>query len=115
MESRYALSAKGIVIEDIIRTVSKLLSIHPEELIGVSKERTIVKGRALVCYWSVRELGMTMTDVGGYLGVTLPAVSVAVKRGMKIAKNENLELIKLLPKLSVSKFCHEILPINKTN
>ena len=96
MEARYALSAKGIVIADIIQTVSKLLSIHPEELMGVSKERTIVKGRALVCYWSVRELGMTMTEVAGHLKIALPTVSVAVKKGMEIVRNEGFDLIKLL-------------------
>ena len=96
METKYALSAKGVVIEDILQIVSKMLSIHPKELKGVSKERTIVKGRALVCYWSVRELGMTMTEVAGYLGITLPTVSVAVKRGMKIVLDENLKLTKLL-------------------
>ena len=48
---------------DIITAVAKYLSIEPDRIIGPSKERTIGKARALVCYWAVRELGMTMTEV----------------------------------------------------
>ena len=96
MEARYALAAKGVVIENIIQTVSKLLSIQPQELIGVSKERNIVKGRALVSYWSTRELGMTMVEVASYLGISASTASVATKRGMKIVQEEDLKLIKLL-------------------
>ncbi len=60
MENRYLLAAKGIGIQNILSAVSDLLSIDPEALIGPSKERKIVKARALVCYWSFRELGILL-------------------------------------------------------
>jgi plasmid maintenance system antidote protein VapI len=50
--------------------------------------------RIVMC--SVRELGLTMTEVAAYLKISAPTVSVAVRRGMKIAREENLKLKKLL-------------------
>jgi len=57
-----------------------------------SKERTVVKGRSLVCYWAVRELGMSMTAVAEALKVGVSTVSNAVKKGETIAKGEGLLL-----------------------
>ena len=49
--------------------------------------------KSLVCYWAVKELGMTGTEVSKLIGLTQPAVSKAVQRGEKIAyeKKFNLE------------------------
>ena len=96
METRYALAAKGVVIEDIIQAVSKLLSLPQKALFGVSKERKIVRGRSLVCYWSTRALGVSMVEVAAHLKISPSTASVASKRGMEIAQKEGLELIKLL-------------------
>jgi plasmid maintenance system antidote protein VapI len=60
------------------------------------KERTTVKGRILVCYWSVKKLGMSMTEVAKKLGIAVPTVSVAVKKGRKIVNDEGLLLADLL-------------------
>ena len=96
MGHRYPLAAKGIGIEDIVAVVCDLYSIKPRALIGPCKERTIVKARALVCYWAVRELGMSMTGVADYLKIAVPTVSVAVKKGEQIADAGGLELAEKL-------------------
>ncbi|MFZ3047393.1 MAG: hypothetical protein WA151_15905 [Desulfatirhabdiaceae bacterium] len=41
--------------------------------------KTIVKARAFVCYWAVRELGMSMTEVAKHLKIALSTASSAVK------------------------------------
>ncbi|MFV9645429.1 MAG: MarR family transcriptional regulator [Desulfobacterales bacterium] len=38
------------------------------------------------CYWSVIELGISKADLARRFGITLSAVSYAVKRGEEIAK-----------------------------
>ncbi len=38
-----------------------------------------------MCYWAVQELGKSGPTVARLLGVTQPAVSIAVSRGRKIA------------------------------
>jgi putative transposase len=96
MQNRYSLSAKGVTIEDILQAVAILLSIQPTEITGASKERTMVKARTLICYWAVHELGTTMTEVASCLRIALPTVSVAVKKGAKIIRDEELKLAELL-------------------
>jgi len=96
MDNRYLVAAKGIKLDDIVSTVSELLLIPRRALVGPSKERIVVKGRALVCYWSVRELGMSMTEVADRLKITVPTVSVAVRKGAKIVDEDALVLTELL-------------------
>lgn len=93
---RHVLSAQGIKIEDIISAVSDHLSIDSKLLIGPSKERQIVKARALVCFWASCELGQSMTYISKYLKIAVPTVSVAVKKGGQIAAEEGLLLVELL-------------------
>ena len=95
-DKRFALAARGFTFKDVMAAVSELLCIQPEVLVGPSKNRTVVKGRALLCYWVVRELGVSMTDVADRLKIAVPTVSVAVRKGEKIAIDEVLELTELL-------------------
>jgi len=46
----------------------------------------------MLCYWSVIELGMTMVDVARICALTPAAVSCAVQRGEKMAKERNFHL-----------------------
>ncbi|MFZ3044657.1 MAG: helix-turn-helix domain-containing protein, partial [Desulfatirhabdiaceae bacterium] len=96
MKTRYFLSTQGISIADIITAVCNLFSIEPHRIIGPSKERTIVKARALVCYWAVRELGMTMTEVAKHLKIALSTASTVVNKGEKIACDQCLSVKDIL-------------------
>ena len=58
-----------------------LLEIDPQEILLTGKQPLRVKAKSLVCYWAVKELGMTGTEAGKLLGLTQPAVSKAVQRG----------------------------------
>ena len=68
---------------------------------GVEKDVIYSKGRpkiqvaarSLLCYWAVRELGLTATKLAKRLGLTQPAVSYAVIRGELIAKESNYTLV----------------------
>ena len=46
----------------------------------------------MLCYWAVRELGETEIKIARELGITQPAVSVAVKRGEKLVKQMELQI-----------------------
>jgi REP element-mobilizing transposase RayT len=48
---------------------------------------------SLLCYWAVRKLGFSATELSKKLGVSQPSVSISVKRGERIAKAEQLELV----------------------
>lgn len=96
LNTRYMLTARGIRFEHVMTAVANLLSLQPQSLIGASKERSIAKGRALLCYWSVRELGMSMTEVANRLKIAVPTVSVAVQKGRQLVADEDLVLARLL-------------------
>jgi REP element-mobilizing transposase RayT len=96
MEKGTALKAEGIGYDQVVAAVADLLSLQPHDLLGPGKERTTVKGRILVCYWAVKELGMSMTEVAKKIGIAVPTVSVAVKKGCKIVNDEGLLLADIL-------------------
>ena len=67
------------------------------EIFGVEKDVIYSKGRrknqvatrSLLCYWAVRELGLTATELAKRFGMTQPAVGYAVSRGEQITKKRN--------------------------
>lgn len=96
MQNKYALAAEGVGFDHIVTAVSRLQSIQPQALAGPCKERRIVKARKLVCYWAVTELGISMTEVGRKLRISVSTVSIAVKKGRSIVINEGYVLADLL-------------------
>ena len=57
------------------------------------KHPETVRARSLLCFWAVRELGITMTELAVRLGLTQPAVSISVKRGEKLVKENAYRLL----------------------
>jgi putative transposase len=45
-----------------------------------------------MCYWAVSKLGFSATELSKKLGVSQPAVSIAVNRGESIARAERLKI-----------------------
>ncbi|MDD2320422.1 MAG: transposase [Geobacteraceae bacterium] len=90
--SRYVLKSKGIDLPRLQRIAAALTDISPEALAGPSKSRNIVKARILVCYWAARDLGLTMTDIARHLKISVPTVSIAVKKGETLVREEGLLL-----------------------
>jgi REP element-mobilizing transposase RayT len=96
LEKKYALKALGVEFTHIVEAVSELMSVSPQDLFGPRKERVIVKARILVCYWAVTELGMSMTEIGKRLGISVSTASVAVKKGRQVVGREGLKLAEIL-------------------
>jgi putative transposase len=92
LEERYRLHAQGYELDKVALRVSSELGIDPEQVWGHGKNRLTVKARSLWCYWAVSKLGFSATELSKKLGVSQPAVSIAVKRGERIAQAERLEL-----------------------
>jgi len=94
LENRYRLQAQGYDLEKVTIRVSSELGIDPEQVWRAGKHPITVKASSLLCYWAVRRLGFSATELSKKLGVSQPSVSISVKRGEKIAKAMQLELIK---------------------
>jgi putative transposase len=71
-----------------------LCDIEPRDLMAPGKQPQRVRARGLLCYWAVKELGISGTTVAKKLGITQPAASKAVQRGEKLALDNNFRLVK---------------------
>jgi REP element-mobilizing transposase RayT len=94
LERRYALEARGIDFQEILKRVGEVVGLDAEQILIAGKQPRHVEARTLACYWAVRELGMTAVSVARLLGVTQSAVTKAVFRGEKFVKEQNLRFDK---------------------
>jgi putative transposase len=92
MERRYALRARGVDLDRIASRVSEVLGVTLEEVWAEGKYKRIVEARSVLCYWAVRELGVSMSSLALQLKISIPAVGYSVARGRKIAEERGFRL-----------------------
>jgi len=66
--------------------------LEKEYITSKGRQRDRVIARDLLCYWSVIELGMPIVDLARKFDLTAAAVSCAVQRGEKMAKEKDYQL-----------------------
>jgi len=93
MERRYALQARGIDLDSVAARVSEVLKIKTEDIWAKGKYQRIVNARSLLCYWAVRELGIPMSNLSIKLGISIPSISISVRRGQRIAEENEFTLL----------------------
>ena len=89
---KYRLKSRGINFEKVAERVSSLFDLEKDYITGRGRQRDRVRARDLLCYWCAIELRIPMADLSKRLDMTLAAVSYAVKRGEKIAKEAGCHL-----------------------
>jgi REP element-mobilizing transposase RayT len=92
-ERRYQLETDGFTIDQVAQRVAAVLGVKFEQIWEKGKYRQTVKARSLLCYWAVRELGISATELARRIGMSQPAISQSVKRGETIAKENGFELM----------------------
>ena len=92
LERRYRLKAEGFDLEQVAERVAAVMNIPLEIVWEKSRRPMVVEARDLLCYWASKELVMSKTDLAKRLNLTQPAVSIAVRRGEKIARESQYEL-----------------------
>ncbi len=50
---------------------SELTGVPVEALTGAGKKREAVGARSLLCFWAVKELGISLTELAGRLGIAV--------------------------------------------
>lgn len=82
---RAEYESQGIGFDELIKLAAKQFSQEADDLLRPGKQPARVNGRSLLCFWAVRDLGMTASEVGRRIGLTQSAVSRAVQRGEKLS------------------------------
>lgn len=94
-ERQCQLEADGFTINQVAERVAAILGVKYEQVWEKGKYPQTVKARSLLCYWAVRELGISATELARRIGISQPAISQSVKRGETIAKENGFELMNL--------------------
>ncbi len=92
-ERKYYLKSQNYDIDKVANRVADIFSVKPKEIFQPGKQPVKVKARSLFCYWAVRELGVTMTDLALKLNISQPAVSISAQRGERIALENGYSLL----------------------
>ena len=91
-DRRYRLLSRGYDFDKVVIRVAELLEMSPEVILKPSKKPKRARARSLVCFWAVRELGLSGTEVSKRLGIVQSAVSKAVERGADLAADHHLNI-----------------------
>jgi REP element-mobilizing transposase RayT len=92
LDRHYELKSRGFDLEKIEQRVIKIFDTNRDTLYSKGRRSLQVEARSLFCYWAVRELGLTVTEMAQRLGMTQPGLGYAVGRGEKIAKTMKYRL-----------------------
>jgi putative transposase len=93
LERKYRLEAEGYDFNMVVDRVAHLMRLKREEVLSPGKYKKVVEARSVICYWAVRELGISQGVLAQKFGITQPAISMAVKRGKQVVNKHNFSLI----------------------
>jgi len=96
LEKKCHYHRHNVDLAKLISVVAKVLKIKEGDVCTGDKQPHHVRARSLLCYWAVRELGMTATALAKTLEISQPAVTQCVRRGEKIATDNGWHLPELL-------------------
>jgi putative transposase len=92
LQRRYQLKTRGFDLDRVAERVAQVLGMPLEIVWERSRRPQVAVARSLLCYWASTELSMSMTDLARRLNLSQPAVSIAVRRGEKIARENQYRL-----------------------
>jgi hypothetical protein len=75
MDQRFRIREQGYDIEKVIERVSDLFSLSKQDILNPSRQRQRVMARSVLCYWTIRELGMSGSELSHILGLNQSSVS----------------------------------------
>ena len=90
MERRYRLKEEGWTLTKITERVAEIFGIEKDQVVLAGKQPNRVRARSVLAYWAIRDLGMTATEVGKYLGLSKSAVSRAANKGQELIDDQFL-------------------------
>ena len=89
---RSRLKAQGYDLDALAVDVEQLTGISSAKFLSPGRQRHQVRARSLFCYWAVRDLGSTASNIARMIGISAAAVSISVQRGRQIVEAEDLRM-----------------------
>ena len=87
------MKAHGLGLDQVAERIAALLGLAVEDVWATGKQHKTVEARSLLCYWSVRQLGVSMSSLARRLGISPTSVSQSVLRGQLLAKYRAYQLL----------------------
>jgi hypothetical protein len=91
-ERRYKYRAQGCDFDWLVGQVATLFGLEIDTVTRPGRYPETVEARSVLCYWGVRELGISTLEISKRLGISQPTASQSVKRGEKILKEREIKL-----------------------
>ncbi len=86
------LIPEGWTLTKITERVAEIFGIEKDQVVVAGKQPDRVCARSILAYWAIRDLGLTATEIGKYLGLSKSTVSRAATRGQKLIVDQFLSL-----------------------
>jgi len=93
MERKYALQAAGLDLDGLAEIVAGITGVKPSKIFSPGKNRSRVSARSLLCFWAVRELGITLAELSRRTHISQSSISMSVHRGEQIVEREGYSLM----------------------
>ena len=87
------LKRQGYDLDRIAKRVAEIYGMEKGEVFSKGGQQRRVKAKSLLCFWAVREIGMSLRELAGRLEMSAPGVGYAVERGEAIAHRNGHKLI----------------------
>lgn len=72
--------------------IAQIFDMEKDQVVVAGKQPDRMRARSVLAYWAIRDLGLSATEVGKYLGLSKSAVSRAATRGQKLIIDQLLSL-----------------------
>ncbi|MCX5782209.1 MAG: transposase [Elusimicrobia bacterium] len=93
MTRKARLKKEGWDINRLVKKVCELLNVDEHEIKRESRRSKLSQAKSLIAYWGNKELGISGVELAKYFGITKSSISSAVKRGGKIAYENEYRII----------------------
>ena len=93
LEEQYELKARRLDFGWVVCRVAGVMGMSPDQVTALGKSPQTVKARALLCFWAHRKLGDSTIEIAKKLRISQPALSRTAKRGERLEKEKQFELI----------------------
>ena len=92
-DRKYELKHLGYDLDRVAARVAEIFEIGADDIFIKGKQQKRVRPRSLFCFWAVRELEISLTELARRFGISVPGVGYSVERGEIIARKNDYQLI----------------------